>query len=239
MKDDKGAPDPERAESGDDRPESDHAGDEGFLQRWSRRKHEAGRGPELAPASMSEEPEPDHDTAPPEPGDAAASAEVDTAQGEPEPPGDEDMPPLESIDQGGSVSDFLSPKVSAGLRRAALRRLFSQPEFNMPELLEEYAHDYSNPTPLGDVVTVEMRYRAEQALKLAERKLKAAMEAAAESDSRPALAQTAETGSEATELSVPEPSGLAESEIESADGDAASDEASAAAQNPPSKPNES
>ena len=114
-------------------------------------------------------------------GEAAEAAQPaePAASAEPEPPGDEDMPPLESIDQGGSVAAFFSPKVSEGLRRSALRRLWRQPEFSAEDLLDDYARDYTGREPLGDIVTAEMRYRAEQLRQRMERKLK---EGLAESD---------------------------------------------------------
>ena len=155
---------------------------ESFLQRWSRRKHRAARDEQQADTGESgpgaDGPAADSAAAPAE---IRSESEVPAKETpEPEPPGDDDMPPLDSIDQGGSVRDFFSPNVSKKLRGAALKRLFSQPEFSAPDLLEEYAGDYSKPTPLGDTVTAEMRYRAEQALKFAERKLKAAAEQAGE-----------------------------------------------------------
>lgn len=158
--------------------EQDSTSEEGFLQRWSRRKHQAKRA-EQDPDGPAAEPVPDESQLeqPAAARSAALEAEAEAEAVEAEPPGDEDMPPLESIDRGGGVGDFFSPKVSAGLRKAALRRLFSQPEFNTPELLEEYAQDYSKPALLGNIVTADMRFRAEQARLLAERKLKAALEA--------------------------------------------------------------
>ena len=171
----------------------------GFVQRWSRRKQAAARGEPvapLAPEQQAEETPETSDGPAVEAQQAGAEADVypEPADAEPEPPGDEDMPPLESIDQGGSVAAFFSSRVSAGLRRAALRRLFSQPEFSGEDLLDDYARDYTQRAPLGDIVTADMRYRAEQARKLAERKLKAALEAETRPDSRPALAR--EDGSE-------------------------------------------
>ncbi|MGY6552984.1 MAG: DUF3306 domain-containing protein [Wenzhouxiangella sp.] len=182
------------AEDARKRPDEDAgagADDEGFLQRWSRRKHQARRvESEPAPAASEAEPDPaETDAEKPGPTEAATS-ETETAA--PEPPGDEDMPPLESIDQGGGVGDFFSPKVSASLRKAALRRLFAQPEFSAPEVLEEYAKDYSKPALLGNVITADMRFRAEQARLFAERKLKAALDAETRSETKsettPALA---------------------------------------------------
>lgn len=151
--------------------------DEGFLQRWSRRKQSALRDDEIS-EDESQTPGADEEAGLIEPSaDEASSAELEAgsvseAELEPEPPGDEDMPPLESIDETGSVAAFLSPRVSEGLRRAALRRLFRQPKYNVVDMLDDYAEDYSKPVALGSVVTADMRYRAEQAAKRMERKLK-------------------------------------------------------------------
>ncbi|HMA98296.1 MAG TPA: DUF3306 domain-containing protein [Wenzhouxiangella sp.] len=155
--------------------------DEGFLQRWSRRKQASVHEDEAADAdadeSESESSGSQHetvkdDTAQPADADLGLQDESEVAAQEPEPPGDEDMPPLESIDQGGSVTPFMSPRVSEGLRRAALRRLFSQPKYNVVDMLDDYAEDYSKPVALGDIVTSDMRYRAEQAAKRMKEKLK-------------------------------------------------------------------
>lgn len=164
----------DRPTSHDSEDERQNDDGEGFLSRWSRRKHQSAQKPSdhggaesaEADAAGSQQDDQKADQA------HAAGAELESETTEPAPPGDEDMPPLDSIDQGGGVRDFFSPNVSKKLRGAALKRLFSQPEFSAPDLLEEYAGDYSKPEPLGDVVTAEMRYRAEQALKFAERKLK-------------------------------------------------------------------
>jgi len=150
--------------------------DEGFLQRWSRRKQSALRNDEVSEDEASQAPEANEEAVSAESLAAdASSAELEAgsaSEPEPEPPGDEDMPPLESIDESGSVAAFLSPRVSEGLRRAALRRLFSQPKYNVVDMLDDYAEDYSKPVALGSVVTADMRYRAEQAAKRMERKLK-------------------------------------------------------------------
>lgn len=179
--------------------------DDGFLQRWSRRKQEARHDEPPAPDDGETDaavPAAAHEEAGDRPTESPAAGGDDSGQAaEPEPPGDEDMPPLGTIDQGGGVEAFFSPNVSAGLRRAALKRLFSQPEFGSPDLLEEYAGDYSKPTPLGDIVTVEMRYRTEQARKLAERKLKAALES--ESETEPAPSESSAAASDAQAPAAP------------------------------------
>lgn len=132
--------------------------DDGFLARWSRRKiGQQQDDADTGDRALSEDGEPE----PAPPAEEAA---------QPEPPGDADMPPLESIDTGGSVEPFFSPNVSRGLRRAALRRLFRRPELNVIDGLDDYAEDYRHFTPLGDIVTADMRYHLERArAKLAER----------------------------------------------------------------------
>jgi ferredoxin len=72
---------------------------------------------------------------------------------------DEDTPPLESLGPDSDYSDFLSKAVSPALRRAALRKLFSSPKFNVTDGLDDYAGDYTQHAPLGDIVPAEMRRR--------------------------------------------------------------------------------
>ncbi len=129
--------------------EADEQGD--FLSRWSRRKGALKRGDlvspepheatELAPAEM---PEPPSVERPPE-----------TLA----PLTDADMPPLEELGEGSDFKGFLSPEVSKELRRAALRKLWSQSRFNVVDGLDDYDDDFTAIQPLGDIVTSDMRYR--------------------------------------------------------------------------------
>ena len=72
---------------------------------------------------------------------------------------DEDMPPVDALDENSDVSDFFSPEVSEKLRTAALRRFFHSPAFNIVDGLDDYDDDFTNFTALGDIVTAEMRHR--------------------------------------------------------------------------------
>lgn len=204
-----------------DKPQPDEDGS--FLQRWSRRKLAAAHDEPAKPEAAETEAQ-DRACSSEASGSAcgetpaAPTSEADSNAGsEPDPPGDEDMPPLESIDRGGGVEAFFSTKVSASLRRAALRRLFSQPEFGGPDMLEEYSGDYSKPAPLGDIVTADMRYRIEQARKLAERKLKAAMESKTRPEVRPARVQ--EAGAEADTTGTPTDAQVGQEKAHVRDGD--------------------
>lgn len=69
-----------------------------------------------------------------------------------------DLPDLDSLDEHSDVSGFFSPKVSAELRRLALRKLFHLPHLNVTDGLDDYAEDYTKFAPLGDIVTADMRH---------------------------------------------------------------------------------
>ena len=85
---------------------------EKFLDRWSRRKHEAA---DASPPAEAEKPA----TVPPSPDseakEAAAEAVFDPAS----------LPPIESITAQSDVRAFLKPGVPPELTRAALRRAWS------------------------------------------------------------------------------------------------------------------
>jgi hypothetical protein len=137
---------------------------EGFLTRWSRRKAQALRGEELpepeadeveaaaqAAETVSESPLEAGEAA-----DAAATGEAPDALPE--------LPPLDSLGADSDYSAFLGKGVPADLRQQALRKLFHSDKFNIRDGLDDYDLDFSNPEPLGDIITAEMRYRIEREL---------------------------------------------------------------------------
>ena len=148
----------------DDR-RDDRLGDdegEGFLVRWSQRKAMAGDGVEL----------PDEPELPEQPPVVDATG-VDNPPAEAEPSDAEpptELPPLESLDEDSDYSAFLNKDVSPDLRQKALRKLFQSPKFNVRDGLDDYDWDFTNPEPLGDIVTAEMRYRIKAELERLARK---------------------------------------------------------------------
>ena len=124
-------------------------GEEGFLTRWARRK-QGIRGGE----TVADEPAGHSDTAEFESPQATVPEQPDLT--------DADMPPIETLDENSDYSAFLSPKVSEGLRRLALRKLFHLPQFNITDGLNDYDEDYTNLTELGGIVTHEMRRMLER-----------------------------------------------------------------------------
>jgi hypothetical protein len=135
---------------------------EGFLSRWSQRKAMARDGVELP-----EEPEL------PEQPPVVDAEGVDNPPAEVEPGEAEvptELPPLDSLDENSDYSAFLNKDVAPDLRQKALRKLFQSPKFNVRDGLDDYDLDFTNPEPLGDIVTAEMRYRIKAELERLARK---------------------------------------------------------------------
>lgn len=103
---------------------------EGPLARWARRKQTAKQPlPASESRSTSESP---------------ADAPLE-------------LPAVDSLDATSDYSAFLDSRVSEELQRLALRKLFHLPEFNVTDGLNDYDEDFSHHSPLGGLVTREMR----------------------------------------------------------------------------------
>ena len=133
--------------------------EEGFLSRWSRRKHVAKTGSAEKPLQESIEDSQDDPLLAKAP--AEESAEI--AAVEEDFPADSDMPPLESLDNDSDYSGFMSPKVSDELRNLALRKLFLGGMFNTRDGLDDYDDDFTSFEKLGDIITADMRHQMEMA----------------------------------------------------------------------------
>jgi len=116
--------------------------DSGFLSRWSRRKAQVRQGvvpaepPPAAPVAV-QPPVAPVVVAEPEPLDAAPPA----------PP----APTLADVAALGRDSDytrFVAPGVDSTVKNAALKKLFSDPHFNVMDGLDTYIDDYGLPDPL-------------------------------------------------------------------------------------------
>jgi hypothetical protein len=152
--------------------------DEDFLSRWSRRKSEVHQEAAAVPEPSGEPSEAGPDPA--------------TSETPPKELTDEDMPPLEELDQDADFSPFLSTGVSEALRKTALRKLFRSDKFNVCDGLDDYAEDYTKFAPLGDVITADMKYHMQRALDKLEAMADDAQEDAGENSSSHTLAADAE-----------------------------------------------
>jgi hypothetical protein len=102
---------------------------EQFLARWSRLKQEAqDQPPQKAPEKA-----------------------VDPKAPPPE------LPPLDQLTPDSDYRAFFHPKVSEDTRRAALKKLFSNPHFNVMDGLDVYIDDYSKTEPIPPAMLAGLR----------------------------------------------------------------------------------
>ena len=58
------------------------------------------------------------------------------------------VPPVENLTAESDFAAFMNPKVRDELRRLALRKLFSDPHFNVPDPFEPYSRDWTVGEPI-------------------------------------------------------------------------------------------
>ena len=58
------------------------------------------------------------------------------------------LPAIESLTMESDYAQFFQPKVPEPLRRAAVKKLFADPHFNLMDGLDTYIDDYSKPDPI-------------------------------------------------------------------------------------------
>ena len=118
--------------------------DDGFLSRWARRKALVKQGapvPSEAPAPVAEL----RPTAPlPQPATAATAAEP-PAVAAPPPPTLEDVA---ALTKDSDYSRFVAHDVEPGVRNAAMKKLFTDPHFNVMDGLDIYIGDYNTFEPI-------------------------------------------------------------------------------------------
>jgi hypothetical protein len=93
---------------------------EDFLRRWSRLKHEQAAQKPAEQQPLEEK-------------------ETET------PPA---LPPVDKLTPDSDFTGFMQPKVEDALRRAALKTLFRDPHFNIPDPFEPYSRDFTIEDPI-------------------------------------------------------------------------------------------
>ena len=111
---------------------------EEFLARWSRLKKETREAAPLPASAQSAVPAEIVETSPPE------------------------LPPIESLTKDSDYTVFFQSKVDEDVRRAALKKLFSDPHFNVMDGLDTYIDDYSK----GEALPAEMLAQLRSAQKI-------------------------------------------------------------------------
>ena len=129
---------------------------EAFLERWSRRKVEQSEEKAALPAQTEEKDEP-----------AVA------------------LPRIEELNPESDFTPFMNPKVDGETRRAALKKLFTDAHYNIPDPFEAYSEDYT----VSETIPLEMLKTLNHAQKLLfdepGKKIEAAAAAAPQDDEDP------------------------------------------------------
>jgi hypothetical protein len=148
---------------------------ETFLGRWSRLKREEEAKAEAPPTAPA----------------PAATEEV-------APP----LPPLESLTPQADFSVFMHPKVQDSLRRVALKKLFSDPHFNVMDLNEAYSGDWTGGEPITQEMLAQLNqartllFSDEERKKVQEQEARAAAQQAGEPPAPPAASDVAHEAKE-------------------------------------------
>jgi hypothetical protein len=110
---------------------------DGFLNRWSRRK-------------LGEDIEPEK-----KPGESTKQKLAVSPEAQQQTTAIEDTPPLVSLDDvekmdrfAPDFSAFMQPGVDPVVQQAAMKKMFSDPYFNIMDGLDIYIDDYSKPDPI-------------------------------------------------------------------------------------------
>jgi len=125
---------------------------EAFLDRWSRRKQEHAQQAATPPA-------------PPPSADAAPAAP---------------LPPVDSLQPESDFTPFMAKDVGPETRRAALKRLFADAHYNVPDPFEPFSGDFT----VGEPIPEEMLKNLNHAKRLLFDETKQPAEAQATAEAR-------------------------------------------------------
>jgi hypothetical protein len=131
---------------------ADPPGAGGFLGRWSQRKRDAQAGRPLAEPLPASEPQitarHNAEVAQPIPVEKEGSVRDEPRLA---PTAERDLPTLADAQKLTPTSDFqpfMSEGVASEVRNAAMKKLFTDPHFNVMDGLDIYIGDYNTPDPL-------------------------------------------------------------------------------------------
>lgn len=147
--------------------------EDGFLSRWSRRKQSLRHGrdePEPAGPVAAEacakpvavvrpSVEPAPSVAPPAVPSTVPSTAPPAEPAAAEPP----LPTLEDVAHLSGESDFsrfVAPGVDENVKRAAMKKLFADPRYNVMDGLDTYIDDYGKPDPIPAAMLRQMTQAA-------------------------------------------------------------------------------
>ena len=68
------------------------------------------------------------------------------------------LPPLDSLTFESDFKAFMHSKVEEGVKRAALKKLFSDPRFNVMDGLDTYVDDYTKAEPISEELLAQLEH---------------------------------------------------------------------------------
>ena len=142
--------------SGREATPDDPAGPQRFsLRRWSQRKRAAARAPGETPAASQPDAVQEHPESVAAAGEASGIAVAPGAQVSAAAP----LPPIESLTADSNFAAFMRPDVDEIVKRGALKKLFSDPRFNVMDGLDIYIDDYTRSDPIEPSLARELLSR--------------------------------------------------------------------------------
>ena len=63
-----------------------------------------------------------------------------------------ELPPVESLTPESDFKGFMDPRVGDALRRVALKKLFNDPHFNLPDSFEPFSGDWTGAEPIPEAM---------------------------------------------------------------------------------------
>jgi hypothetical protein len=123
----------------------------GFLSRWARRKA-AARSSSVAAVPPVPPPQPAAAPALPEVRGAAPAMDIEPDEAAALPPSPPLPPPtlddVAGLTPQADFGRFMAGDVDPGVRNAAMKKLFSDPHYNVMDGLDTYIDDYGKPDPI-------------------------------------------------------------------------------------------
>jgi hypothetical protein len=118
----------------------------GFLSRWARRKGQvrAGESVVTEPVAVALPTTPSAPVAPVAASSAASMPAAVEAPPEPLPT----LADVAGLTRESDYSRFVATGVDEGVKRAAMKKLFTDPHFNVMDGLDTYIDDYGKPDPI-------------------------------------------------------------------------------------------
>ena len=177
---------------------------EGFLGRWSQRKQDIRAGKPLAEPEMTTKPVvlADKSSDP----TSVQTSETTAVIEKPEAP----LPTMADVHELTAESDFspfVAKNVSPEVRNSAMKKLFTDPHYNVMDRLDIYIDDYSKPDPIPESMLRQMvsakflnLFKAEEEAEAAAEK--AALDAKAEKTSESGGLIEAPVGDDAHTVSI-------------------------------------